>query len=198
MNEAEAAQRQPDLTILRGVPLAPVHRILIGAKNMIILSVAIIVLTPILAEVIRYFVVANLKPDGVVHAIPSVLDLVYSENRGVAFGMFQNGTVFFAITTSIVIIVAAVLLVKNYKKSKLFTAAASLIIGGGLGNLYERIVHGYVVDYLRLSFFPPVCNFADYCITAGTVCLIVYLIFFSDFLKDDKKKKQIADPGEDA
>lgn len=155
---------------------------------MIILSIAIIVLTPILAEVIRYFVVANLKPDGVFAAIPSILDFVYSENRGVAFGLFQDGTVFFAISTSIVIIVAAIFLVKNYKKSKLFTIAASLIIGGGLGNLYERIVHGYVVDYLRLSFFPPVCNFADYCITAGTVMLIVYLIFFSDFLKDDKKK----------
>ena len=168
---------------------------------MIILSIAIIVIIPILAEVIRYFVVANLEPDGVVHAVPSILDFVYSKNRGVAFGMFQDGTVFFAITTSIVIIVAVIFLVKNYKKSKLFTVALSLIIGGGLGNLYERIVHGYVVDYLRLSFFPPICNFADYCITAGTVCLLVYLIFFSDFLKDDKKKKKekiAAEAGEDA
>ena len=156
---------------------------------MIFLYIAIIVVIPVLAEVIRYFVVANLKPDGVVNAVPSIFRFVYSENRGVAFGMFQDGTVFFAVTTSIVIIVAAIFLKKNYKKSVLFSVAASLIIGGGLGNLYERIVHGYVVDYLSLSFFPPICNFADYCITAGTVCLIVYLIFFSDWLKNDKKKQ---------
>ena len=160
---------------------------------MIFLYIAIIVIIPVLAEIIRFFVVANLKPDGVVHAVPSLLDLVYSENRGVAFGMFQNGTVFFAITTSIVIIVAAIFLIKNYKKNKLFSIALSLIIGGGLGNLYERIVHGYVVDYLRLSFFPPICNFADYCITAGTICLIIYLIFFSDYLKSDKKKAKSSD-----
>lgn len=159
---------------------------------MIFLYIAVIIVIPVLAELIRYFVVLNLRPDGVVHAVPSILDFVYSENRGVAFGMFQDGTVFFAITTSIVIVIAAILLIKNYKKSKLFSVAASLIIGGGLGNLYERIVHGYVVDYLRLSFFPPVCNFADYCITAGTVCLIVYLLFFSDFLKDGKKKKSVS------
>lgn len=168
---------------------------------MIFLYIAIIVIIPVLAEIIRYFVVANLKPDGVVHAVPSLLDLVYSENRGVAFGMFQNGTVFFAITTSIVIIVAAIFLIKNYKKNKLFSIALSLIIGGGLGNLYERIVHGYVVDYLRLSFFPPICNFADYCITAGTICLIIYLIFFSDYLKSDKKKAKPSDdpdPSEEA
>lgn len=157
---------------------------------MAFLYIGIIVLIPILAEIIRYFVAANLKPDGVVHAVPSILDFVYSENRGVAFGMFQNGTVFFAITTSVVIIIASIFLIKNYKKSKLFSISAALIIGGGLGNLYERVFHGYVVDYLRLSFFPPICNFADYCITAGTVCLIVYLLFFSDFLKDEKKKKQ--------
>ena len=65
-----------------------------------------------------------------------------------------------------------------------------LIIGGGLGNLFERVFLGYVTDYLSLSFFPPICNFADYCITAGTVCLIVYLLFFSDFLKSDGKKKK--------
>ena len=66
-----------------------------------------------------------------------------------------------------------------------------MIIGGGLGNLFERIFLGYVVDYLSLSFFPPICNFADYCITAGTVCLIVYLLFFSDFMKNDKKKEKL-------
>ena len=159
---------------------------------MIILSVALIVIVPVIAEVIRYFIISNLKPDGVVHAIPSILDLTYSENRGVAFGLFQDGTVFFAVTTAIVIIVATIFLIKNFKKSKLLTISLSLIIGGGLGNLFERIVYGYVVDYLRLSFFPPICNFADYCITAGTVMLIVYLIFFSDFLKDDKKKKEQA------
>lgn len=161
---------------------------------MIFLYIAVIVIVPVLAEVIRYFVVANLKPDGVVNAVPSILRFVYSENRGVAFGLFQDGTIFFAVTTSIVIIVAAIFLIKNYKKSKLFSIGASLIIGGGLGNLYERIFHGYVVDYLSLSFFPPICNFADYCITAGTVCVIVYLIFFSDWLKSDKKKlKQSSD-----
>lgn len=154
----------------------------------IILYLAIIIVIPVAAELIRHLVEANLMDGGSVTAVPGVLTLTYSENRGVAFGMFQNGTVFFAVTTSIVITLFAFLLIKYYKKSKLFSVAAALIIGGGLGNLFERVVYGYVVDYLKLSFFPPVCNFADYCITAGTVCLIVYLLFFSDFLKSGKDK----------
>ena len=156
---------------------------------MLIIYIAIIVILPILAQCIRTAVESNVKPEGFISVIPGVFSLTYAENRGVAFGLFQDGTVVFAITTSIVIIVFSILLFKNYKKSKLFATAAALIIGGGLGNLFERVVLGYVVDYLSLSFFPPICNFADYCITAGTICLIVYLLFFSDFMKNDKKKK---------
>ena len=157
---------------------------------MIFLYIAIIILIPVLAEVIRGLIVGNVTPVGTVSVIPGLFNLTYSENRGVAFGLFQDGTVFFAVTTGIVIIVAAIFLIKNYKKSKLFSIALSLIIGGGLGNLFERVYYGFVTDYLSLSFFPPICNFADYCITAGTVCLVVYLLFFSDFLKSDKKKSE--------
>lgn len=155
---------------------------------MLIIYIAIIVILPILAQCIRTVIESNVKPEGFITVIPGLFSLTYSENRGVAFGLFQDGTVIFAITTSIVIVVFSILLFKNYKKSKLFAVSAALIIGGGLGNLFERVVLGYVVDYLSLSFFPPICNFADYCITAGTICLIVYLLFFSDFLKNDKKK----------
>ena len=73
-----------------------------------------------------------------------------------------------------------------------FGYIAALIIGGGVANLIERIFLAHVVDYLKLSFFPPVCNFADYCITAGTICLIVYLLFFSDLLKSKKEKEKAA------
>jgi signal peptidase II len=38
------------------------------------------------------------------------------------------------------------------------------------------------VDYLSISFFPPVCNFADYCITIGAGLMVIYLMFFSDFM----------------
>ena len=155
----------------------------------IILYIAIIAVIPAIAVFLNIYTQAFTKA-GDVTLIPGILDLTYSENRGVAFGLFQNGTVFFAITTSILIIIFIILLIKNHKKSKLFSIAASLIIGGGVANLFERVAYGYVYDYLRLSFFPPICNFADYCITAGTVCLIVYLLFYSDILKSDKKVKK--------
>ena len=64
------------------------------------------------------------------------------------------------------------------------------IIGGGIGNLIDRIFLGYVIDYLQLSFFSPVCNFSDYAITVGTVLLVIYLLFFSDSSKAKPQKEK--------
>lgn len=141
-------------------------------------------------QLIKYFVLENLVDAGRVTAIPHILDLIYVENRGVAFGMFSDMRWFFVVITSIVIIAFIVMLFKGGYKSKLFSISCALIVGGGIGNLIDRLMYGFVVDYLQLSFFSPVCNFADYCITIGTVLLVIYLLFYSDLSKDNKKEKE--------
>ncbi len=151
---------------------------------MIALYIGIIALAVGLDQLFKYLVVVNVKPQGSVGFIPYILDLTYSENRGVAFGLFQDATWLFAVITSVVIVIFLVLLIRTYKRSVLFSVSCALIIGGGIGNLIDRIRLGYVVDFLQLSFFRPVCNFADYCITFGTVLLIIYLLFFYKSKKD--------------
>ena len=155
---------------------------------MIVIYICVIALAVILDQLFKYLVVMNLQGPGKVTAIPHVLDFVYVENRGIAFGWFKDSRLLFIITTLIVIVIFTVLLIKYWRKSKLFSLSAALIIGGGIGNLIDRIRLSYVTDYLQLSCFSTVCNFADYCITAGTIMLIVYLLFFSNI---DKKKKDL-------
>ena len=141
-------------------------------------------------QLIKHFVLENLVDAGRVTAIPHILDLIYVENKGVAFGMFSNMRWLFVVITSIVIIAFIVMLFKGGYKSKLFSISCALIVGGGIGNLIDRLMYGFVVDYLQLSFFSPVCNFADYCITVGTVLLVIYLLFYSDLSKDNTKEKR--------
>ncbi len=138
-------------------------------------------------QLFKYLVVANIAPGETVTAIPYILDLVYVKNTGVAFGMFKDMRWIFIVLTSIIVVVFIFLLFKYRKTSKLFSISAALVIGGGIGNLIDRIFFGYVIDYLSLSFFPPVCNFADYCISVGTVLLVIYLLFFSE----NKEKPEI-------
>ena len=130
-------------------------------------------------QIIKYFIVQGLAPNGSVTVINGLLSLTYVENRGVAFGMFQNHVWVFTALTSALIAVFIWMIVRKKFSGKLFYVCAALMIGGGIGNLIDRIFRGFVVDYLSLSFFPPVCNFADYCITAGAVMLVFILLFKS-------------------
>ena len=131
-------------------------------------------------QLIKFFVSVYLQPVGKVNVIGDIFKLTYVENRGVAFGMFSDMRwVFVVLTVALLAIIIIYMFIKK-PQGKFFYICSALIIGGGIGNLIDRVFYGYVIDYLSLSFFPPVCNFADYCITAGTVLLMVYLLFFSD------------------
>lgn len=141
-----------------------------------------------LDQLFKWLVITYLKPIGTVKVFGDVFKLTYVENRGVAFGMFQGMQWIFVILTVIMLIAIIVYMFKKRPRGKFFYITAAMIIGGGIGNLIDRVLYGYVVDYLSLSFFPPVCNFADYCITIGVFLLALYLLFFSDSVKNNKKE----------
>lgn len=155
----------------------------------IYICLAVAAIIAIVDQVLKYLVVSNIGLGETLCAIPNILDLTYVKNTGVAFGMFKDLRFIFIILTSIIVVVFIFLLFKMGNESKLFAISSALVIGGGIGNLIDRIFLGYIVDYLSLSFFSPICNFADYCISAGTVLLVVYLLFFYD--DKDKENKSI-------
>ena len=147
--------------------------------NVMFISFFIIILVAT-DQILKYAVTTNLRYAEDVTIIPNLLDITYVENRGAAFGIFQNQRWFFIIFAALMI---AFFIYKNLN-DKMFLTAAALIISGGLGNLIDRLFLGYVVDYIKLSFFSPICNFADYCITFGTIILIIYVVFFYKDIKN--------------
>lgn len=131
-------------------------------------------------QLLKFLVVQNLQPVGKITVIPGVFDLLYIENRGAAFGMLQNQQWFFIAVTTVVTL-AIIFALFRYNHHEFFSYVASiLIIGGGIGNLLDRIRLSYVVDYLSFSFFSAIFNFADCCVTVGTVCLVIHFLFFAE------------------
>ena len=153
---------------------------------MTVIALIIAAFVALLDQIIKYSIVNNIKPHGTVSIISGVLNITYVENRGVAFGMFTDMRWIFVALTALMIFAIIFYMFKKRPEGKFFYIVAGLIIGGGLGNLYDRIVNGYVIDYISLSFFPPVCNFADYCITVGVILLIFYVLF-----KPSRKNKKV-------
>ncbi|OIN99260.1 MAG: signal peptidase II [Elusimicrobia bacterium CG_4_10_14_0_2_um_filter_56_8] len=101
----------------------------------------------------------------------SFFHLTYAENTGVAFGMFRDSNKFFLIFS---LVLVGVLLFLRRRIEACGRAAAlglALVLGGALGNIYDRIAYGFVVDYFDFSFFPAVFNIADSAITSGAVLL---------------------------
>jgi len=117
-----------------------------------------------------------LRPKGGVE-IFKYFHLTYVENTGMAFGMFQNANLPLAILMIIVII----FIIVSWKelaaaRPPLGELGATLILGGAIGNLYDRIVLGYVVDFLDFRVW-PVFNAADsfICIGAALLALAIFL-----------------------
>ena len=98
-------------------------------------------------QLIKYFVVAYLQPVGAVSVIDNLIDLVYYENTGMSFGMLEGARWVFVIFTAIAMVVMVYLLFRNKNEKKLYYISIALIIGGGIGNMIDRILYGYVIDY---------------------------------------------------
>ena len=121
-----------------------------------------------------------------------VLQLTYVENRGSAFGMFSDRRWVFMVFSVVAIVAIAVYLVKR-DPPLLTCVALSLILSGGIGNMIDRIVRGYVVDFVDFCLIHfAVFNFADTLVCVGAGLLVLILIL--DTVKERKAGKTEKNP----
>lgn len=148
-----------------------------------ILYIIIIALGLILDRLTKIYAINNFIENPV---FTKVLNFIYVENRGAAFGILQNRRLFFVILTIAVVIGIIYYFIKNYKNNpKILNIALSFIVSGALGNFYDRIFHSYVVDFIEFSFVNfPVFNIADILITSGAILMIIYVIFIEEKKED--------------
>lgn len=106
--------------------------------------------------------------------VPGLLNLRPVENRGMAFSMLSGQAFALSILTAVLIAGLVGWLVARPDVPKLIRAGAWLIVGGGLGNLYDRLASGGVTDFLELAFVRfAVFNVADVCICIGAALVVV-------------------------
>lgn len=110
------------------------------------------------------------------------VNFTYLENRGAAFGILQDKRFFFLIITLVIVCYLLYHFYNTYKTNpKILNISLALIISGALGNFYDRVVNGFVVDFIEFSFFNfPVFNVADIFVTVGCALMIIYIIFIHE------------------
>ena len=138
-----------------------------------VLFYVFIVLIPIVDFILKQWINKNIAYGEYICTIFPFLKITNVKNTGAAFSFFSGGRYFFIAIAILEILIFLYVIFVRKNKDKWFLLSSSFIIGGAIGNLVDRIFYGYVFDYLKLSFFSPVCNFSDYFITLGAVILIV-------------------------
>jgi signal peptidase II len=98
--------------------------------------------------------------------------IVHWKNAGAAFGMFQGLRDIFTILAILVAIAIIYYYPKVPRENWYIRLALALQLGGALGNLVDRLTHGFVTDFISIGNF-PVWNIADACISLGVAILIV-------------------------
>lgn len=139
------------------------------------------------------------KPVSSIVVIENVFSFTYVENRGAAHGILQGKRWMLIAVTVLVVAALIVFLIKNYQKAPtMLRIATGLIIGGALGNLFDRVFFGYVVDMMQVTFIDyPVFNPADNMLVVGVVLLGIYILFFDKvFLVEKKKSDKSGTDGE--
>jgi signal peptidase II len=119
--------------------------------------------------------------------VTSFFELVRFHNEGAAFSFLADAggwQKWFFTAVSVVAVVAITYLIIKYRTQKLFCWGLALVLGGAIGNLYDRLTLGYVVDFLYFhvnEFYWPAFNVAD-----SAICVGVALLLWDSF-KTEKK-----------
>jgi signal peptidase II len=145
-----------------------------------VMEILIIIIGLILDRFTKLWAVKALKGQNDFIIIKDFFDFSYVENRGAAFGIFQNRVIILSIVTLIVISGMIFYLIKHRNDSILFKISLALIIGGAIGNLIDRMYYKYVVDFIMFHYkdiyYFPNFNVADMMVVVGTALLALYII----------------------
>lgn len=123
--------------------------------------------------------------------IPGVLDFTFVRNFGAAFGIGQGMGFVSVIIAVLVVGFSAAYLARAPYLAKLEVVGLGLVLGGAVGNAVDRIVHGYVTDFIAATFIDfPVFNVADIGIVVGVILAFVGFAFFSPATKMEREEAE--------
>lgn len=126
--------------------------------------------------VVKLLVKSKLVFQQSIEIIDNFFYITYVKNTGAAWSILSGKQVFLILFSLIVVIMLFIYLYKKKTYTKFETVGYGLLIAGAVGNLIDRVVYGYVIDYLNFYIFNynfPIFNIADSCIVIGIMLLFI-------------------------
>ncbi|MDP8225147.1 MAG: signal peptidase II [Candidatus Lernaella stagnicola] len=150
-------------------------------------------LSLLLDQITKAVIIAHFPKDGFLKIIPGFFDIYHAHNEGAAFGLFKgNPVLFFLIVSTLAVGFIFYYFIRLERHHLLMAGSLALILGGALGNMLDRVRHGFVVDFLRFYLGErswPTFNVADIAIVLGV------LAFAVDMLRTEMQMRRENTPG---
>lgn len=149
-----------------------------------------------LDQLTKYLAICHLKNSGGMEILPGIFRLEYLENHGAAFGILQGQRIILLLFTIIIFLALASLYYKIPANSRYLPMQAVLILllSGAVGNMIDRMIRRYVVDFLYFSLIDfPIFNVADCYVVIGVALAIILLFFYyqeEDFYFLEKRSSE--------
>ena len=139
-------------------------------------------------QAVKYYVVSHLELYESAPLLPGVVELFHIQNTGGGFSILAGHTWVLTVLTAALMASSAWMLGKKYFPHPLAMWTLTVILGGGLGNLIDRVRLGYVVDMFHFQFINyPVFNVADILVVCGTIGFAAYYLLLHDKLNVQKE-----------
>ncbi|KGM96659.1 signal peptidase II [Clostridium botulinum] len=144
------------------------------------MEILVIIIGILLDRFTKVWALKTLANGKEIELIKDFFSFRYLENRGAAFGIFQE-KIFLLVLFTLIAILAIIYYVIKYKpKCKFIKIGFACIIAGALGNLYDRIFYKFVVDFILVHYkdvyYYPTFNIADILVVVGTIMLGIFIL----------------------
>ena len=142
---------------------------------MIILTFLVLFLDIMSKVIVRHYLYLNDS----IEVIRDFLRITYVRNTGAAWSIFDNNTLLVSIISGCIILGIIMYVNKNKPVNKLERTSYAFILGGAMGNFLNRVVDGYVIDFIDVQIFSynyPIFNLADVFIVLGVFFLVIYTL----------------------
>ena len=141
-------------------------------KKVLIISAVFLFVDQLIKGLMTHF----LNVGDTVEVIKNFFSITLIQNTGAAFSIMSQNTVFLILMTFVVLIAIYFIVIKDHELNKFESITYGILVGGILGNFVDRIINGYVIDYMHFTFGSysfPIFNFADTCIVTSVILIII-------------------------
>ncbi|EAU41444.1 Signal peptidase II, family A8 [Fulvimarina pelagi HTCC2506] len=159
------------------------------SRNLVLVNITIVVLAVFLDQAVKALVVMTMELGEAIPILP-FLALLHARNTGIAFSMFADtGPLGLALLAGVVLVAVLYLWVKTPPDRKLTHFALAIVVGGAIGNLIDRLLLGYVVDYV--FFHTPLFEFAVFNLADSFISVGAFLIVLDEIVLTPMRERRI-------